>query len=159
MKRFHVHIAVDDLAKSVDFYSKLFGQAPSVVRADYAKWMLDEPRVNFAVSARGHAVGVNHFGFQAEDAQELQELRQRAAAAAGDSVLDQGDTTCCYAMSNKHWTVDPSGLAWEHYHTLGETPEFGVEMVSQSGACCLPVVATSGEACCVPGTQAGGCCN
>lgn len=159
MKRFHAHIAVDDLAKSVDFYSKLFGQSPTVERTDYAKWMLEDPQVNFAISARGHAVGVNHFGFQAEDETELQELRQRAGAAAGEAVLDQGETTCCYAASTKHWTVDPSGIAWEHYYTMGEVQEFGIETVSQSGACCLPIVAKQGEACCVPGKNAGGCCN
>jgi lactoylglutathione lyase len=159
MKRFHAHIAVDDLAKSVDFYSKLFGQSPTVERTDYAKWMLEDPRINFAVSARGHAVGLNHFGFQADNEAELQELRQLAGAAAGKAVLDQGETICCYAVSTKHWTVDPSGIAWEHYQTMGEVEEFGSDTVSQSGGCCVPVVATASEACCVPGTQAGGCCN
>ena len=94
MKRFHVHLSVDDLAQSIGFYSRLFGQAPAVERTDYAKWMLDDPRVNFAISARGHALGVNHFGFQAEDTAELQVLKQRADAAAGDAVLDQGETAC-----------------------------------------------------------------
>ena len=143
MKRFHVHLAVEDLAKSIDFYSKLFGQTPTVAREDYAKWMLDEPMVNFAISARGHALGVNHFGFQAENAEELHALKQRAEAAAGDAVLDQGATTCCYAKSDKHWTVDPSGFAWEHYLTMGEIKEFGVEANDSSVACCVPTVTST----------------
>lgn len=160
MKRFHVHLSVDDLTQSIGFYSKLFGQEPSVERSDYAKWMLDDPMVNFAISARGHALGVNHFGFQAEDAAELQTLKQRAEAAAGDAVLDQGETACCYAMSDKHWTVDPSGIAWEHYHTMGEIQEFGVDRTDTSVDCCVPVVAKQAEACCIPlsSLTKGNCC-
>lgn len=160
MKRFHVHLSVDDLTQSIGFYSKLFGQEPSVERSDYAKWMLDDPMVNFAVSARGHALGVNHFGFQAEDAAELQTLKQRAEAAAGDAVLDQGETACCYAKSDKHWTVDPSGFAWEHYHTMGEIQEFGVDRADTSVDCCVPVVAKQAEACCIPlsSLTKGNCC-
>lgn len=166
MKRFHVHLAVDDLAKSVDFYSKLFGQQPSVARADYAKWMLDDPMLNFAISARGHALGVNHFGFQAENVDELHALKQCAEAAAGEAVLDQGETACCYALSDKHWTVDPSGFAWEHYHTMGEIQEFGVDRADTSVDCCVPVVSKANEACCVPTAtvslgsikKAGSCC-
>jgi len=152
MKRFHVHIAVANLTDSINFYSKLFGQAPSKERHDYAKWMLDDPRVNFAISARGHAIGVNHFGFQAENAEELHGLKQLAEAASGGQVLDQGETACCYARSEKHWTVDPQGLAWEHFHTMSEAQafdmvqEFGADTASQAGACCIP-------------KNAGSCCN
>ncbi|HPQ96936.1 MAG: glyoxalase/bleomycin resistance/dioxygenase family protein [Thiothrix sp.] len=149
MKRFHVHLSVDDLAQSIGFYSRLFGQAPAVERTDYAKWMLDDPRVNFAISARGHALGVNHFGFQAEDTAELQVLKQRADAAAGDAVLDQGETACCYARSDKHWTVDPSGFAWEHYQTMGEIQEFGVDRANAAVDCCVPVMSAP--------VEAGGC--
>ncbi|MEZ5449336.1 MAG: ArsI/CadI family heavy metal resistance metalloenzyme [Thiolinea sp.] len=155
MQRFHVHLSVDDLAQSIGFYSKLFGQEPAVAHSDYAKWMLDDPRVNFAISARGHALGVNHFGFQAEDAEELQALKQRAQAAAGDAVLDQGETACCYAKSDKHWTVDPSGFAWEHYQTMGEIQEFGVDHRAEAGAeagagCCVPAAAQPEASCCAP---------
>ncbi|SEB08347.1 lactoylglutathione lyase [Thiothrix caldifontis] len=148
MKRFHVHLSVDDLAQSIGFYNKLFGQTPSVERSDYAKWMLEDPRVNFAISARGHTLGVNHFGFQAEDAAELQELKQRAQMAAGDAVLDQGETACCYAKSDKHWTVDPAGFAWEHYQTMGELQEFGVDRADTSVDCCVPLDSVKKSTCC-----------
>lgn len=159
MKRFHVHIAVQDLNASIDFYSKLFGQQPSKQQADYAKWMLEDPRINFAISARGHAVGLNHFGFQVDSSAELDELQQRAEAASAGAVLDQGETTCCYANSTKHWTLDPQGLAWEHFHTLADAIEFGSDAPTQGdAACCIPI---RGEAaCCIPNTvnTQGGCC-
>lgn len=143
MKRFHVHVSVDNLSQNIEFYSQLFGQPPAVEKADYAKWMLDDPRINFAISTRHTQLGVNHFGFQAENEQELAELKQRAQAAAGEAVLDQGATTCCYAKSDKHWTVDPSGFAWEHYLTMGEIKEFGVEANDSSVACCVPTVTST----------------
>lgn len=143
MKRFHVHVSVDNLSQNIEFYSQLFGQPPAVEKADYAKWMLDDPRINFAISTRHTQLGVNHFGFQAENEQELAELKQRAQAAAGDAVLDQGATTCCYAKSDKHWTVDPLGFAWEHYLTMGEIKEFGVEANDSSVACCVPTVTST----------------
>ena len=139
MKRFHVHVAVNDLAKSIHFYSKLFGQAPTKEKEDYAKWMLEDPRVNFAISARGHATGVDHFGFQVDNAEELQALKKLAEAASNKQVLEQNNTTCCYSNSEKHWTVDPQGLAWEHFHTLSDAQHFGTEMVTQANACCAPV--------------------
>ena len=168
MKRFHVHVAVASLASSIDFYSKLFGQAPSKERLDYAKWMLDDPRVNFAISVRGHATGVNHFGFQAENAEELHGLKRLAEAASGGQVLDQGETACCYAKSEKHWTVDPQGLAWEHFHTMSEVHEFGADSVSQTGVGCRAVKPSvqdneqAKSACCIPKAAvatAGSCCN
>lgn len=138
MKRFHVHVAVNSLADNIAFYSKLFGQAPTKQRVDYAKWMLDDPRINFAISARGHASGVNHFGIQVDSADELVALRQLAQQASGDAVLDQNDAACCYARSEKHWTVDPQGLAWEHFHTMSEALEFGNDTTTPNGACCVP---------------------
>ncbi|MEZ5535135.1 MAG: ArsI/CadI family heavy metal resistance metalloenzyme [Thiolinea sp.] len=155
MKRFHVHVSVDDLGKSTDFYSKLFGQQPSVEKSDYAKWMLDDPRVNFAISTRGQTKGVNHFGFQAEDSAELAELKQRAQAAAGDAILDEGETGCCYALSDKHWVTDPSGLAWEHYHTMQEIQSYGL---TEELACCLPEGVSEPSGCCVPAVESGKSC-
>ena len=124
MKRFHVHLHVDDLSKSVDFYSKLFDAEPARLEPDYAKWMLEDPRVNFAVSTRGSGRGVDHLGFQAEDAEELAELKRRASAA-DRTLFDEGDTVCCYAKSEKHWVTDPQGLAWEHYRTMDASKIFG----------------------------------
>ncbi len=167
MRRFHVHVAVDDLGKSVEFYSRLFGQAPAVERPDYAKWMLEDPRLNFAISARGHAAGVNHFGFQAETQEELRVLKSLAEAASGGDVLDQGEAACCYAKSEKHWTLDPQGLAWEHFQTMSEAAEFGADTGSPQGACCIPVRGSENDApdaegsCCVPAGSAGptsSCC-
>lgn len=165
MKRFHAHVAVRDLGQSVAFYSKLFGQTPSVERQDYAKWMLEDPRLNFAISSRGHAAGLNHFGFQADSAEELKSLKKLAEAASDGQVLDEGESACCYANSEKHWTVDPQGLAWEHFHTMSEAKEFGHDTASQTGACCIPVKASAQDgtqACCIPnseGPAAGACCS
>ncbi|AEI77433.1 lactoylglutathione lyase ArsI [Cupriavidus necator N-1] len=141
MKRFHVHVHVDDLGKSIAFYSKLFAAEPTRVESDYAKWMLEDPRINFAISTRGQGAGVDHLGFQTDDAAELAELKARAEAA-DMALLDQGETTCCYARSEKHWVTDPQGIAWEHFHTLGNVPVFGEskpEPTSAEGsACCAP---------------------
>jgi len=123
MKRFHVHVHVDNLADSVGFYSKLFAAAPTRLEGDYAKWMLDDPRINFAISARGGKAGVDHLGFQTDGADELAELKARAQAA-DMALLDDGQTTCCYARSEKHWITDPQGVAWEHFHTLNDIPMF-----------------------------------
>lgn len=156
MKRFHVHVAVTNLEDSIVFYSRLFGQQPSKQQADYAKWMLEDPCLNFAISARGQAVGVNHFGFQVDSSAELQEIRQFAEAAAAGAVLDQNAVACCYAKSEKHWTVDPQGIAWEHFHTLADVPQFGGDTTNQTEACCIPVHApeqaapAANAACCTP---------
>jgi catechol 2,3-dioxygenase-like lactoylglutathione lyase family enzyme len=167
VKRFHAHVAVDNLAASVDFYSKLFGQPPSRRRDDYAKWMLEDPRINFALSARGHAAGLNHFGVQAESPEELAELKARADAAAPGQVSSQEGAACCYAKSEKHWTLDPQGLAWEHFHTLAESDQFGGDTDHGAGACCIPIRATSEDVpadkggCCLPNQAEGGgrdCC-
>lgn len=140
MKRFHVHVAVDDLQKNIRFYSSLFDAKPAVVKEDYAKWMLDDPRVNFAISTRGKA-GVDHLGIQAEDAAELEELGSRLARA-DVSVLPQKDASCCYAKSDKYWTLDPQGIAWESFHTLDSVPVYGgegkIQAAQTKAACCAP---------------------
>ena len=123
MKRLHVHIGVDALAPSIAFYSHLFGAGPTVSKDDYAKWMLDDPRVNFAISTRANR-GVAHLGIEAETSAELDMTRKRLAAA-GQPVLDEGTTTCCYARSTKQWVADPQGVAWESFLTLGGTTDYG----------------------------------
>ncbi|HWK83696.1 MAG TPA: ArsI/CadI family heavy metal resistance metalloenzyme [Caldimonas sp.] len=137
MKRFHVHAHVADLQASVAFYSKLFAAEPARLESDYAKWMLDDPRINFAISTRGGTPGVDHLGMQTDDAAELDELKARARAA-DMTLLDEGETTCCYARSEKHWVTDPQGIAWEHFHTLGSIPVFSetAKTASAASACC-----------------------
>ncbi|MEN7527581.1 MULTISPECIES: ArsI/CadI family heavy metal resistance metalloenzyme [unclassified Cupriavidus] len=141
MKRFHVHVSVADLSASIRFYSALFAAEPTLVKEDYAKWMLEDPRVNFAISARGAETGVDHLGFQTDDAGELAELKARAEAA-DMALLDEGETTCCYARSDKYWVTDPQGIAWEHFHTLGNVPVYGesrkIEDAKSDSACCAP---------------------
>ena len=133
MKRFHVHVAVPDLEKSIRFYSTVFGAQPSVVKPDYAKWMLDDPRVNFAISQRGGAAGVNHLGFQVEDAGELSQMHSRLAAA-DTGVVEEKDVSCCYARSDKYWVTDPAGIAWESFRSLASVPFYGEAEAKQ--ACC-----------------------
>jgi catechol 2,3-dioxygenase-like lactoylglutathione lyase family enzyme len=140
MKRFHVHVAVHDVQQSIRFYSALFGAKPSVEKADYAKWMLDDPRVNFAISARGGKTGLDHLGIQAENAPELEELGSRLAQA-DVAVTAQKGASCCYAKSDKYWTIDPQGVAWESFHTLDSVPRYGDETRPESAprakaACC-----------------------
>ena len=125
MKRLHVHVAVDNLEKSIDFYSTLFGTTPSVTKSEYAKWMLDDPKVNFAISARdSHARGVDHLGIQVESDGELRELADRLKEA-GEVTRNQEATRCCYARSNKAWVNDPSGIRWETFFTFGEATAYG----------------------------------
>jgi catechol 2,3-dioxygenase-like lactoylglutathione lyase family enzyme len=124
MKRMHVHVAVDSLDKAIDFYSTLFAARPSVVKSDYAKWMLDDPRVNFAVSMRGARTGLNHLGIQVEDEEELAEVYARLNRA-GAPVLEEGKTTCCYAQSEKAWIDDPAGISWETFLTTGDSADYG----------------------------------
>ncbi len=147
MKRMHIHVSVADVSESIAFYTALFAAEPSVVKPDYAKWMLDDPRVNFAISSRGSGVGLDHLGIQVESAEELQELYGRLQTAERP-VLDEGDTVCCYAQSTKSWTGDPSGIAWEVFHTTGESTNYGdsngkageVRIASKpsASACCGP---------------------
>ena len=124
MKRLHVHVAVDDLERSIGFYSMLFAAEPSVREADYAKWMLDDPKVNFAISSRGGAHGIDHLGIQVESDDELRELAGRLKAA-GEETRDQEAATCCYAQSNKAWVNDPSGVRWETFFTFGSATQYG----------------------------------
>ncbi len=144
MKRFHVHVAVADLENSIRFYSSLFGAQPIVTKDDYAKWMLDDPRVNFAISRRGDAPGVNHLGIQVESDEELIDMRGRLSQADGP-VVEQADAACCYAASNKHWVQDPQGVAWETFHTLSSIPVFGEDTRTS-----LSRISVKAAACCVP---------
>jgi len=141
MKRFHVHAHVEDLPASIAFYTKLFAAEPARVEADYAKWMLEDPRINFAISTRGSKPGIDHLGIQTDTESELDELKARVKAA-DMTLLDDGQTTCCYARSDKHWLTDPQGIAWEHFHTLGSIPVFSekVEASAEASAgCAMPV--------------------
>lgn len=162
MKRFHVHAHVQDLQASIAFYSRMFGAEPTRLEPDYAKWMLDDPRINFAISTRGGLPGVDHLGIQTDTEEELAELKARAAAAEL-TLLDEGETTCCYARSDKYWLTDPQGIAWEQFHTLNDIPVFGtdrgqaaVATAPSAGACCatkgkpvgIPVTGASPSSCC-----------
>jgi len=139
MKRFHVHIAVNDLDASIRFYSAVFGVPPSVKKTDYAKWMIEDPRINFAISNRGAKAGLDHLGFQVDSDEELGELRRKVAEAE-IAALDQPQTECCYARSDKYWITDPQGIAWETYHTLGKAEIYGTDMPkkAEASACCAP---------------------
>ena len=151
MKRFHVHLHVDDLAKNIAFYSALFNQAPVRTETDYAKWMLQDPPVNFAISTRGEQPGLDHLGIQVESTEELQTLKAQAAHA-DLALLDEGETTCCYARSDKYWLTDPQGIAWEQFHTLDSIPVFGAGQAAAGAACCTPKkeVQVAGAGCCAP---------
>jgi catechol 2,3-dioxygenase-like lactoylglutathione lyase family enzyme len=152
MKRLHVHVAVDDLQRSISFYAALFAAQPSVAKPDYAKWMLDDPRVNFAISTRGRAPGLDHLGIQAEDQGELKEIYARLQKAGGE-VIEQGQTSCCYAKSEKSWIDDPSGISWETFFTSGESTDYGdgsgerVARVAHEKSCCAPEPAPAQAAC------------
>lgn len=156
MKRLHLHVSVADLDTSIGFYSTLFGAAPSVTKDDYAKWMLEDPRVNFAISARGGATGVDHVGVQVDSAEELQELAGRLKAA-GETTLDQEATTCCYAKSDKAWVADPSGVRWETFYTFGEAVTYGEDEAAASPSGAPVLEGAAAAACCgAPATSACG---
>jgi len=147
MKRLHVHVAVKDLETSIRFYSQLFAVEPTVRKPDYAKWMLEDPRVNFAISQRGATPGVQHLGIQVEDGRELGEVYERLERAEGN-VIEEGETTCCYARSEKSWIGDPQGIQWETFLTAGESTVYGTDQIrpkenAASAACCAP-------SCCAP---------
>ena len=139
MKRLHVHVAVHDLAASIRFYSKLFSAEPSVLKTDYAKWLLEDPRVNFAISRRGNAAGIRHLGIQVEDGAELAAVYGRLREA-GAPMLDEGATVCCYAKSEKSWIEDPQGVQWETFLTTGESTTYGgaPEAADAAKPCCEP---------------------
>lgn len=144
MKRFHVHVHVADLPKNIAFYSAMFDAQPTRAEADYAKWMLEDPPVNFAISTRGSALGIDHLGIQVQEAADLAELRERAAKA-DMSTFDEGETTCCYARSDKYWITDPQGIAWEQFHTLASIPVFHETKTAAE--------ATASQACCSPASD------
>jgi catechol 2,3-dioxygenase-like lactoylglutathione lyase family enzyme len=151
MKRFHVHVSVDDLAANIRFYTTIFGPPPTVLKPDYAKWMLDDPRLNFAISSRGVKAGVDHLGVQVDSESELAALREHAAAA-NIARLDQAGAECCYARSDKYWTTDPQGIAWETFHTLDTIPVYGrTERTDKACCAAAPAVDSRSEkpsACC-----------
>ena len=140
MKRFHIHIAVNDLEENIRFYTALFQTEPSVRETDYAKWMLDDPRINFAISNRGQKAGLDHLGLQVESNAELEAVQQGLTATALP-IAPQKQAACCYAQSDKYWTVDPQGIAWEAFHSLNAIPMFGEDPVIQLepvSTCCKP---------------------
>ncbi len=154
MKRFHAHLRVDDLQSSVRFYSMLFGTEPSVLKPDYAKWMLDDPRINFAITAGSASPGLDHLGLQVESEEDLATIASRFDAA-GQLVVKQENAACCYARGNKGWVSDPTGISWETFHTFGENTIYGndsaphlqVSKPSAADSCCVPS-ASSTSACC-----------
>ena len=151
MKRMHIHIAVEDLSKSINFYSTMFGVAPTVEREDYAKWKLSDPAVNFAISSRGNGSGLNHLGIQVESESELEEISQRLDQAEIESSRQEA-AACCYTKSDKHWVLDPQGIAWESFHTLDDIPTFGEDTITVPGS--------EAAGCCTPGDSVtSGCCN
>lgn len=134
MKRLHIHVGVGDLEQSIRFYSVLFGAEPVKVKGDYAKWMLEDPRVNFAISTRAKNKGVDHLGLQVDEAEELEAVRQHLKQA-DTTMLNEGETVCCYARSDKSWVRDPDGLAWEAYHTMEDAELFAAAQPA-ANACC-----------------------
>jgi catechol 2,3-dioxygenase-like lactoylglutathione lyase family enzyme len=157
MKRMHVHVSVRDLDASVRFYSTLFAATPTVLKTDYAKWMLDDPRVNFAISTRGAPAGIEHLGIQVADADELHEVYERLEKADAP-VLEEGATVCCYAKSEKSCIEDPQGIRWETFLTTGESTLYGSEAPKSAAACCVPAGvanrAESAASCCTPDDRA-----
>ena len=156
MKRFHVHVAVDDLDANIRFYSTVFGLPPTVAKPDYAKWMLEDPRINFAISKRGLKAGLDHLGLQVESNQELATLRAQVAEAA-IAALDQPGAQCCYARSDKYWIEDPQGIAWETFHTLDSVPIYGDTLRDPAAgqtACCTPEATSKVQA-----LKASTCCS
>ena len=154
MKRMHIHIGVDNIEHSIRFYNALFDSQPVKVKQDYAKWLLEDPKVNFAISTRSAKKGVDHLGLQVDDSVELEQMRSRLQQA-DMTMFDQGDTVCCYARSDKSWLEDPSGIAWEAYHTMEDAELYSPQ--DSASACCTPE--TKGQPnCCAPSEQTKGCC-
>ena len=150
MKRLHVHIAVDDLSENIHFYSAIFGVAPTTQHKDYVKWQLNNPAVNFALSKRGQKNGINHLGIQVDTETELAEIQENLEKARIMSAK-QENTSCCYSNSNKHWSLDPQGIVWEAFHTLGNIPVYGEEAEnsskSETSACWFPSEMESTTSC------------
>jgi uncharacterized glyoxalase superfamily protein PhnB len=142
MKRMHVHVCVDNIENAIGFYSALFAARPSVIKGDYAKWMLDDPRVNFAISSRGNNPGLDHLGIQVESEGELHDVYSRLSKA-GQNAIEQGKTACCYARSEKSWIDDPAGISWETFFTTGDSTNYGVSFdkgarIAHTKVCCEP---------------------
>jgi catechol 2,3-dioxygenase-like lactoylglutathione lyase family enzyme len=169
MKRFHLHVSVQDLEESVRFYSTLFAARPAVRQTDYAKWMLEDPRINFAISTDRQPAGVNHLGFQLDSDAELRGM-QAQLQAADSKLIQENEQPCCYARSDKYWVTDPTGIAWETFHTLGSIPVYGEDTPvfnhgsstvptdpAERKTCCLPKKAES-VACCEPKVSGEPCC-
>jgi len=132
MKRLHIHLAVENLEQNIEFYSTMFGCQPTVQHKDYAKWMLDDPRVNFAISNRSEKLGLDHLGIQADNETELQTIKQHLDATQA-SIEEQKDAACCYVRSDKYWIMDPQGIAWESFHSLSNIPMFNDQLASSDG--------------------------
>lgn len=148
MKRFHMHISVEDLEKNVSFYSQLFNAEPTVIKDDYAKWALDDPAVNFAISSRGSKTGLDHVGIQTETDDELTRLREQLETANISGIAEEG-ANCCYTRSDKYWVQDPQGIAWETFHSLESIPMFGDDQPSMNdAACCTPDLSQNSSGCC-----------
>ena len=156
MKRIHIHIGVEKLDESIRFYSAIFGAEPVKTKPDYAKWMLEDPRVNFAISTRASKNGVDHLGIQVDENDELQEIRARVKAA-DMAVFEEGETVCCYAKSEKSWVQDPAGIAWEAYRTMEDAQIFSSKVAVSVSACCAEP-SISQTACCEPSEKTTGCC-
>jgi catechol 2,3-dioxygenase-like lactoylglutathione lyase family enzyme len=157
MKRMHIHIGVENLDESIRFYTALFGAEPVKTKPDYAKWLLDDPCVNFAISTRASKSGVDHLGIQVDDNDELEEIRGRIEAAHL-TVFDEGETVCCYAKSEKSWVQDPAGIAWEAYHTMEDAEIFSSKDTAEESACCANPPVTE-QRCCAPSEKTAGCCS
>jgi len=155
MKRFHVNLSVKNLDESIRFYTALFATEPTVRKDDYAKWMIDDPRVNFAISTHGRTVGVNHLGIQVESGEELHGMRAQLESA-DTHLVQEAEQPCCYARSDKYWVTDPTGIAWETFHTLASIPVYGEDtLVFNHGSSTAP---TTPAACCAPKPSAEPCC-
>jgi catechol 2,3-dioxygenase-like lactoylglutathione lyase family enzyme len=156
MKRIHIHVGVENLDESIRFYSAIFDSKPVKIKPDYAKWMLEDPRVNFAISTRASKNGVDHLGIQVEENEELEELRGRIKNA-DLAVFDEGETVCCYASSEKSWVKDPGGIPWEAYRTMDDAQIFSSKRAGDESACC-PDRPVSETRCCEPSEKTAGCC-
>jgi catechol 2,3-dioxygenase-like lactoylglutathione lyase family enzyme len=156
MKRLHIHVGVEQLDESVRFYSALFGAEPVKTKPDYAKWLLEDPRVNFAISTRAKKNGIDHLGIQVEEESELTELRERLKAA-DMAVVEEGETVCCYARSDKSWLHDPAGIPWETYRTMEDAQLFSGHPDQAEHACCTPETMGAPD-CCEPSEKTAGCC-
>ncbi|MEQ9022730.1 MAG: ArsI/CadI family heavy metal resistance metalloenzyme [Pseudomonadales bacterium] len=157
MKRMHIHVGVEDLNQSIRFYSALFGAEPAKTRDDYAKWMLDDPRINFAISTRAKT-GLDHLGLQVDEDSELEEMRERLKSA-DLAVVDEGETVCCYARSDKSWVEDPAGIAWEAYKTMEDVQLFSGNESAGENACCAPQSSSDKSTGCAPASKTAGCCS